>query len=159
MSVRRAVVATALALALTGAVAASASAHQSSYQSYYSVVNQFMCVSCHEPLNQVTSPQALSEKATLRGLIARGLSLSQIKSAMVAQYGPEVLGRPAASGFNLTIYILPPAVFLGGLGLLALTLPKWRERSRRAAGTQLPGAAALDSDDAKRLDDELTNFI
>lgn len=155
MSVRRAVVALALALMLTGAVAGSASAHQS----YYSVVNQFMCVSCHEPLNQVNSPQALSEKTTLRGLIARGLSLSQIKSAMVAQYGPEVLGRPAASGFNLTVYILPPAVFLGGLALLALTLPKWRERSRRAAGTQLPGAAALDSDDAKRLDDELTNFI
>ena len=150
---RRALAALALTLALCGAVSGSASASQS----FVSVVGQFMCVSCHEPLNQVNSPQAISEKNTLRGLIARNLSLGQIKSAMVAQYGPEVLGRPPASGFNLTVYILPPAVFLGGLALLAYTLPKWRERSRRA--TTLPGAAPLDSDDAKRLDDELTNFI
>jgi cytochrome c-type biogenesis protein CcmH/NrfF len=78
---------------------------------------------------------------------------------MVAQYGPEVLARPAASGFNLTIYILPPAVLIGGLALLAYTLPKWRERSRRTAGSSLPAAAPLASDDAKRLDDELADFI
>ncbi len=147
------------ALALTLALGASAASSAFAYQSWYSTVDQFMCVSCHEPLNQVDSPQALSEKKTLRGLIARDLSLGQIKSAMVAQYGPEVLGRPPASGFNLTVYILPPAVFLGGLALLAYTLPKWRERSRRAAATRLQGAAPLDSDDAKRLDDELTDFI
>ncbi|MGH2863085.1 MAG: cytochrome c-type biogenesis protein [Solirubrobacteraceae bacterium] len=145
----------ALTLALCGGAASSASA----YQSWYSTVAQFMCVSCHEPLNQVDSPQALSEKATLRKLIGRNLSLSQIKSAMVAQYGTEVLGRPPASGFNLTVYILPPVAFFGGLALLAYTLPKWRERSRRAAGVKLPAAAPLDSDDAKRLNDELTDFI
>ena len=146
----------ALALALGGTtLAAPASAHQS----FYSIVNQFMCVSCHEPLNQVNSPQAISEKQTLQGLVNKGLALGQIKSAMVSQYGPEVLAQPPASGFNLTVYVLPPAIFLGGLALLAYTLPKWRERSRRAAATQLPGAAPLDSDDAKRLDDELTDFI
>jgi cytochrome c-type biogenesis protein CcmH/NrfF len=156
MNLRRLRLLAALTIALgAGAVPASAVAAQN----WYSTVDQFMCVSCHEPLNQVDSPQALSEKSYLRGLIARDLPLGQIKAAMVAQYGTEVLGRPPASGFNLTIYILPPAVLIGGLALLAYTLPKWRERSRRAAATRLAGAEPLDSADAKRLNDELGDFI
>lgn len=147
----------ALAVALTLALCGGAASAVPVYQNWYSTVAQFMCVSCHEPLNQVGSPQALSEKATLRGLIAKRLTLSQIKSAMVAQYGTEVLARPPASGFDLTIYVLPPVAFFGGLALLAYTLPKWRERSRRA--TRLPGAAPLESADAQRLDDELSDFI
>lgn len=157
MSLRRLLILAALAAALAAGVAGPASA--AAHVNFNSAVAQFMCTSCHEPLNQVRSPQAVSEKATLRRLIARGLTLGQIKSAMVAQYGPQVLGQPPASGFNLTLYILPPAVFFGGLALLAYTLPKWRERSRRAAATRLPGAEPLRSDDAKRLDDELEQFI
>jgi cytochrome c-type biogenesis protein CcmH/NrfF len=157
MKLRRLFIGLAVAVAFTGPGALSAGA--ATYQSYYSVVSQFMCVACHEPLNQVDSLEAVSEKVTLRHLIAEGLGVGQIKTGMVAQYGPEVLARPPAHGFNLTVYILPPVVLLGGLALLAYTLPKWRERSRRAAGTSMPGAAPLDSDDAKRLDDELTDFI
>jgi len=145
----------ALAFAGPGVFAATAAADVN----YYSVVPQFMCVECHESLNQVNSLEAIAEKTTLRRLIAQGLNLGQIKSGMVAQYGPDVLARPPAHGFNLTIYILPPAVLVGGLALLAYTLPKWRERSKRASVTSLPGAAPLDSDDAKRLDDELADFI
>jgi cytochrome c-type biogenesis protein CcmH len=156
MSLRRLALLAALVLTL-GGVAFTASA--AAEQNFYSVVGQFMCTSCHEPLNQVNSPEALSEKVTLRALIAKDLTLGQIKSAMEAQYGPQVLAQPPARGFNLTVYILPPALLLGGLVLLAYTLPKWRERSRRAAATKLPGATALDADDAKRLDDELTDFI
>lgn len=144
-----------LALGGPGVFATTAAADVS----YYSVVPQFMCVECHESLNQVNSLEAIAEKTTLRRLIAQGLDLSQIKSGMVAQYGPDVLSRPPAHGFNLTIYILPPAVLVAGLALLAYTLPKWRARSKRAAVTSLSGAAALDSDDAKRLDDELADFI
>ena len=145
----------ALSLAGPGVFAATAAANVN----YYSVVPQFMCVECHESLNQVNSLEAIAEKTTLRRLIAQGLNLGQIKSGMVAQYGPDVLARPPAHGFNLTIYILPPAVLVGGLALLSYTLPKWRERSKRASVTSLPGAAPLDSDDAKRLDDELADFI
>lgn len=146
-----------LALTFAGAVATRAGAY--SNPGFYSVVDQFMCVECHEPLSQVNSPEAISEKATLRRLIKQNLTLSQIKAGMVAQYGSQVLARPPANGFNLTVYVLPPVVFLGGLALLAYTLPKWRRRSRLAAKTPLAGSAPLEADEAKRLDDELTNFI
>ena len=64
---------------------------------------------------------------------------------------------PPASGFNLTVYILPPAILVGGLALLIYTLPKWRQRARRAAPLERPRRCT--PDDAQRLDDELTNFI
>lgn len=147
------------ALLITLAGGGLAASPASAEVGFLSAVGQFMCTTCHEPLQQVNSPQAISEKTFLRALIAKDMTLGQIKAAMEAQYGPEVLARPPANGFNLTIYILPPVVLIGGLALLAYTLPKWRERSRRAAGVKLPAAEPLESDDAKRLDDELTNFI
>jgi cytochrome c-type biogenesis protein CcmH/NrfF len=156
MTVRRMLLLALAALALssinvTQAVAAGAN--------YSAVVSQFMCTGCHEPLELVSSPEALTEKATLRGLIAQGLTMAEIKRAMVAQYGVAVLGKPPASGFNLTVYVVPPVLFLGGLALLAYTLPKWRRRSRLAAQTRLEGAEPLPPDEAQRLDDELTHFI
>jgi cytochrome c-type biogenesis protein CcmH/NrfF len=154
---RRLIASTVVALTLSAAVASTATA--AATPGYSSALSQFMCVSCHEPLELVNSPQAISEKQTMRTLLAKGLTMSQLKAAMVAQYGQEVLAQPPASGFNLTVYILPPAIFLGGLALLAYTLPRWRERSRRAAATRLDGAAPLAGDDAKRLDDELQNFV
>jgi len=125
----------------------------------FSIESQFMCTSCHEPLNEVNSPQALSEKATLRALVSKGLTLSQLRKAMVAQYGPQVLARPPASGFNLTIYILPPAILVGGLLLLGFLLPKWRKRSREAAASPLPRAEPLAPAEAERLNEELEKFI
>jgi cytochrome c-type biogenesis protein CcmH/NrfF len=157
MIVRRLLPVVLATLALTGVGAAQASA--AAAPNYSAVVSQFMCVSCHEPLELVSSPQAISEKQQLKTLIARGLDMARIKRAMVAQYGVQVLGRPPASGFNLTVYIVPPAIFFGGLALLAYTLPKWRRRSRQAELTRLEEPPPLPPDEAQRLDDELTNFI
>jgi cytochrome c-type biogenesis protein CcmH/NrfF len=156
-SVRRLLLGLVVVAALTGPAVTQASA--ASDLNYTAVVSQFMCTTCHEPLELVSSPQAIAEKATLRGLIDRGLTMSEIKTAMVDQYGIQVLGKPPASGFNLSIYIVPPAVFFGGLALLAYTLPKWRRRARLAAEVEPSGAPPLAPEDARRLDDELTNFI
>ena len=91
-----------------------------------------MCVACHEPLAVAQSPQADSERAFIRMLIEQGQTKAQIEKALVAQYGPAVLGRPPAHGFNLTVYILPPAVAARRPRALAFTLPKWRRRSTSA---------------------------
>ena len=118
-----------------------------------------MCLSCHEPLELVSSPQALAEKAVIAGLLAHHNSPSQIRAAMVAQYGVQVLAKPPARGFNLALYVLPPALLALGVAALLYTLPKWRARARRAAQTPLEGAPPLATADAQRLDDELAKFI
>jgi cytochrome c-type biogenesis protein CcmH/NrfF len=145
----------AVVLSLVGAGSAAAAG----YDNLMSVESQFICTTCHEPLELVSSPQALSEKAYLESLLRRHLSMTQVQNAMVSQYGVAVLAKPPARGFNLTIYILPPAVLLGGLALLAFTLPKWRRRSRAAAITPMEGADPLTSDESERLDAELERFI
>lgn len=146
-------------LGLLGLAAPASLAHARPQASYSTLVSQFICTTCHEPLELVNSPQAQSEKSFLNGLIQRGLSVKQIRATMVANYGVAVLGRPPASGFNLTVYVLPPAVLVFGIALLAFTLPKWRARSRRAADTPLEPAPPLDTPEAKRLDDDLARFI
>ena len=145
----------AVALSLVAAGTAMAAGNDN----LLSVESQFICTTCHEPLELVSSPQALSEKQYLEGLLQKHLSMTQVKNAMVSQYGVEVLAKPPAQGFNLTVYILPPAVLLGGLALLAYTLPKWRRRSRLAAITPMQRADPLSSGEAERLDAELKNFI
>lgn len=154
---RRAALICTLVVVLLGTGAGAALAGSS--QNLLNIESQFICTSCHEALEQVSSPQAQSEKAYLISLLNRGLTMSQVKSAMVAQYGVAVLARPPASGFSLTIYILPPALLVGGLLLLGYTLPRWRQRSRDAAATPLPGADPLSSEEAQRLDQELERFM
>jgi cytochrome c-type biogenesis protein CcmH/NrfF len=153
--VRRLAAILAVAISLAGAGTALAAGADN----LMSVESQFICTTCHEPLELVNSPQALSEKQYLEGLLQRHLNMAQVKTAMVSQYGVAVLAKPPASGFNLTVYILPPAVLLGGLALLAYTLPKWRARSRLAAVTPMEGAEPLSSDESERIDAELETFI
>jgi cytochrome c-type biogenesis protein CcmH len=121
------------------------------------IENDVMCVSCKEPLALAQSPQAYAERNFIRTLIAKGQTKSQIEQQLVAQYGPAVLGRPPAHGFNLTGYVLPPALVIAGIAALAFTLPKWRRRARAAAAGAggVPAADPLGPDDARRLEEDL----
>jgi cytochrome c-type biogenesis protein CcmH len=117
-----------------------------------------MCVVCNEPLAVAQSPQAYRERSFIRALIARGDTKAQIERALVANYGPAVLGKPPAHGFNLSVYILPPAILLAGLAILAVTLPRWRRRVRAQASRAGPEAPSLSSTEQRRLDEELSRF-
>ena len=123
------------------------------------IENDVMCVSCREPLAVAQSPQAFAERNYIRNLIAQGQTKVQIEQALVAQYGPAVLGKPPAHGFNLTVYILPPAILIIGIGTLALLLPKWRRRSKaNATTTTAIPEPSIATADAQRLDDELRRY-
>jgi cytochrome c-type biogenesis protein CcmH len=123
------------------------------------IANDVMCPSCREPLAVAQSPQAYAERNFIRGLIAQGLTKAQIERQLVAQYGPSVLGKPPAHGFNLTVYVLPPALVLLGLAVLAITLPRWRRRTRAAASRESRASAPAPSDaEAERLDEDLATF-
>jgi cytochrome c-type biogenesis protein CcmH len=122
------------------------------------IENDVMCTLCHESLAVANSPQADSERNYIRRLIAQGETKQQIERNLVAQYGEAVLGKPPASGVNLTIYILPPAILVAGLVILAITLPRWRRRTRAAASRPPGPAPAFDPAESARLDQELSRF-
>jgi cytochrome c-type biogenesis protein CcmH/NrfF len=124
--------------------------------SYTDVEDEVMCVSCNVPLNVAESPQADAEKAQIRRLVDRGLSKQQIKDQLVAQYGPRVLALPKDDGFGLVVYIVPIALAVGLLGLIAVLLPRWR---RRGAHDETPASAPkLSVADERRLEADLRDY-
>jgi cytochrome c-type biogenesis protein CcmH len=126
------------------------------------VEDEVMCPSCHEPLALAQSPQAIAERNFIRTLIAQGMTKAQIKQALVAQYGTSVLAQPPAHGFNLTVYVLPPALLIAGVVLLVVLLPRWRARTRAtsaaAASAGGPRTPAVGAEDARRLDEDLARY-
>ena len=141
---RAAVLLLALLLGLAGATPAPAAE-----VTLPDVEDEVMCPTCNVPLNVAESPQADEQRRYIQGLIAEGRDKEQIKEALVAEYGEDVLALPENEGFNASAYVVP-IVLVAGLALaLVVLLPRWR---RRAAP---PAAPALSAADAARLDEDL----
>jgi cytochrome c-type biogenesis protein CcmH len=155
--IRRAVL---LILALVAAAvpAASATAAPKPKASLNDLETEVMCVLCKVPLQVAgDAPQAVAERQFIKGLIARGETKRQIKDALVAQYGPQVLANPPAHGFSLSAYLVPILGVVAAVVLLAVALPRWRRRSR-ASAPAAAAAPALNTADARRLDEDLARF-
>ena len=147
---RRALLLSALALAIVPAPALAAPA------SLVDVEDEVMCTTCNIPLNTAESPQADRQRAFIRGLIAKGLDKEQVKVALVAEYGEDVLALPDSGGVGWTAYAIPFALLGLLVGGLALLLPTWRRRSPQGIGDDT--APKLSEDDARRLDDDLGRY-
>ena len=158
LALRLIIVAVLAACALAPAAIAGSASRPAARASLTDIENDVMCTSCREPLAVAQSPQANSERDYIRGLIAQGLTKRQIEQNLVAQYGQAVLGKPPASGFNLTVYVLPPAILACGIAILLFTLPRWRRRTRAAAERTAQPRPAFDSAEAARLEQELSQF-
>ncbi len=155
-----------LAVSLTAALAATPTAGANTTAqsaatpraSYLDVVNDVMCVVCHEPLGVAQSPEAFQERDYIRQLIAQGKTRKEIEDDLVAEYGPAVLSRPPAHGVNLLVYIVPPLVLILGIATIAVFIPRWRRRARDADSSTTQPTAALDAADAERLNEDLGRF-
>jgi cytochrome c-type biogenesis protein CcmH/NrfF len=122
------------------------------------IENDVMCPSCRESLAVAESPQAYAERDYIRKLIAQGLDKKQIEQNLVAQYGPSVLAKPPARGFDLTVYVLPAAIVVAGLAIRAVVLPRWRRAARARLAAPRPAAAGLAPAEARRLEEDLARF-
>ena len=122
------------------------------------VEDEVMCPICGTALNLSGAPQADRERAFIRRQIAAGRTKDQIKDALVAQYGEEVLAEPPKSGFDLTAWLVPGVAIVVAAIAIALGLRRWRRAGRSESG-QPPGAAPpLDPADAERLDADLARY-
>ena len=117
------------------------------------VEDEVMCTICGTLLAESDSPQAQGERGLIRQLIARCETKDQIKDALVAQYGRNVLATPTGHGFDLLAWIVPGLGILiaaAGLGYAAVRL-----RGRRSVSEPQP---ELDPDDAARLSDDMSTY-
>jgi cytochrome c-type biogenesis protein CcmH/NrfF len=143
-----------IALALLAVTAPSAGAAQRA--SLTEIEKQVMCPVCGTLLQLAESPQAQREKAFIQRLIAEGKSEDQVKDALVAEYGDEVLALPQHSGFSLSAYVVPIVAFLVAAVALAFGVLRWRRAG--SAGRGKPAPAGPEGDDADRLDADLARY-
>jgi cytochrome c-type biogenesis protein CcmH len=157
--VRRALLATAvLALAL----AAPASADRPEPKTNLAdISDEVMCTVCGVPLELATeAPQANAERDFIRRLIHQGKTKDEIKDALVAQYGENVLAVPGDEGFDLVAWLVPGIAFVAAAFGIGIALRRWRRASvtegpeRSAEPTQMGDAERS----AERLDEDMAKY-
>lgn len=120
--------------------------------------DEVMCPICGTLLELSNAPQAERQRALINRLIAAGGTKAEIKDALVAQYGSEVLAQPEGSGFNLSAYLVPAIGFVIAAVALAIGVARWRRTGRRRSGPQPPAGAGPKGEDAERLDADLARY-
>lgn len=153
----RAALVAALALVLVAAPTAAAAPEPQPLLT--EIESEVMCPVCGTLLELAESPQAQREKAFIARLIAEGRTKAQVKDALVAEYGDEVLALPQGSGFSLSAYVVPIVAFIVAIVALALGVWRWRRAGDRDGddGGQAPPAGPSE-DERERLDADLARY-
>ena len=102
-----------------------------------------MCPVCGTPLGLATeAPQAQREREYIQSLIDDCRSKDEIKQALVAQFGEEVLALPGDEGDDdlgdVLVYVIPALGLLLAAGGIAFAVVRWRARPGRGRGRCAP---------------------
>ena len=156
MTTRRATVllVAAAALALTAPAAVAAEQERVGIAD---VEDEVMCPICGTLLELTRAPQAERQRAFIRRMIAAGATKSEIKDALVTEYGEEVLAVPRDSGFQLSAYLVPAAAFAIAVIALIAGLLRWRRNGRRGPGGPSEQSGPQ-GEAAERLDADLARY-
>lgn len=155
----RAILAALLSLALLATPALASAAEPRT--SLSEIEAEVMCPVCGTLLELAESPQAQREKVFIAKLIAAGRTKAQVKDALVAQYGDEVLALPRGSGFSLSAYLVPIIAFVVAVIALALGVLRWRRAGGGGGGDgdrPAPPPEGPSSEDSARLDADLARY-
>ncbi|MGI8420833.1 MAG: cytochrome c-type biogenesis protein [Gaiellaceae bacterium] len=143
-----------LALCLAALALAPAALASERHPSLHELEGEVMCPTCHTTVDQSNSAIANRIRDFMRTRIEAGASKSQIKAALVSQFGPAILAEPRKHGFDLLAWLLP----LGGLALgavaVALAAWHWSRRREPRAGPE----PALEPELELRVDAALRSF-
>jgi cytochrome c-type biogenesis protein CcmH/NrfF len=151
----RAAIASLFAVAALAAVPLSAAA-ATPQTSLSEISSEVMCPVCGTLLELAESPQAQREKVFVQRLVDAGKTKSQIRDALVAEYGDAVLALPQGSGFSLSAYLVPIIGFIVAIIALCFGVARWRRAGERSdAGPAPTGPSAEDSE---RLDADLARY-
>jgi cytochrome c-type biogenesis protein CcmH/NrfF len=122
------------------------------------IEDEVMCVECGTALNISEAPSADRERAFIRRRIAEGLDKQQIKDALVAEYGSNVLGTPPDKGFNVAVWLVPAALALAAVAAVWTTARRWRRAGRGGADDDGGADPELDPEDARRLERDMAGY-
>ena len=154
---RRAAAAAAAVLALLAA-APAALAQDCPQTTLGDIEDEVMCPVCGTPLGLATeAPQAQREREYIQGLIDDCRSKDEIKQALVAQFGEEVLALPGDEGDDdlgdVLVYVIPAIAIVLAAGGIAFAVVRWRGAGGRRAKPS-PAAAG----DSTRVDTDMERY-
>ena len=115
---------------------------------------ELVCPVCETTLDQSNAPVAARMKTFIRVRIAAGDSEQEIKDALVAEFGPEVLAEPPGGGFGLLAWLLPLGALLVGAVAVGLLIRAWSRRPKEPEPTE----ERLDPELERLVDEELARF-
>jgi cytochrome c-type biogenesis protein CcmH len=125
--------------------------------------NEVYCPTCKSLLSLSNAPIAQRMRQFIREEVAAGATKSEIKDALVDQFGEAVLAAPPKEGFNLLVWV-PPLVGIAIAGAaIAFLVVRWT-RAGRIRGPAPPGdpdangRRTLDPELERRLDEELARY-
>ncbi len=121
------------------------------------VEDEVMCPICGTLLELAESPQAQRERVLVKRLIAAGKTKAEIKDALVAEYGRQVLALPSGSGFDLSAYLVPAIAFAIAVVGLAVGVRRWRRAGRGPDSGDDPPVGPQ-GEDAERLEADLARY-
>jgi cytochrome c-type biogenesis protein CcmH len=119
------------------------------------IEDEVMCPICGTSLQLSQSPQAERQRAFIQKLVDEGATKDEVKDALVAEYGPEVLATPETEGFDLAAWLVPVGVILLAAVAIVLGLRRWRRDENRLGKEE---SAQVDPADRKRLDEDLARY-
>lgn len=143
------------ALLLMPLLAVPAAAAGCQRTSLAEIDDEVMCPICGTPLGAAGGPQAEDQREFIRERVEQCQTKQEIKNALVAEYGREVLALPESRGFNTAVYVVPAAALVLVAGLLAFAARGWRRD--RAAETE-PSTVENAPLDEDRLRSDMDNY-
>jgi cytochrome c-type biogenesis protein CcmH len=149
---------TRLAACLVAALALASPAFAAPQTSLPDVEDEVMCPICGTLLELAESPQAKRQRVLVRRLIAEGKTKAEVKDALVAQYGREVLALPSGSGFDLSAYLVPAIAFAVAVAALAIGVRRWRRAGDSSDGAGPAAGEGPRGEDAERLEADLARY-
>jgi cytochrome c-type biogenesis protein CcmH/NrfF len=130
------------------------------------IENEVMCPVCGTPLALATeAPQAQREREYIQRLIDDCRSKDEIKQALVAEFGDDVLALPGDEGDgdvgDVLVYAVPTLGLVLAGGAIAFALMRWRSGGggpRGRGGRPGRGAPAAAGGDDPRLDADMERY-
>ena len=145
-------------LALVFGLALAFRSPASKHPSQASVEAGLDCTTCHEPLDESSSPLAQQMKAFIRAKLAAGWTEKQIDDHFVAVLGPQVLSTPPTHGFDLLAWLLPFAAIVCGAAAVGVGARAWLRNKEGDGEEPEDGRPPLPPSLELRVDQELARF-
>jgi cytochrome c-type biogenesis protein CcmH len=118
--------------------------------------DEIMCPVCGTSLATAgDAPLAVQQRRLIDQLVKRCKSKDEIKDALVAQYGENVLADPEPEGFDLSAWAVPGLGIAAGLAIAAFAAVRWR---RKRTPRPLAASSGPAAPDAARLDEDMRRY-